>query len=286
MRRWVKYLHDFSVRGEIFKEKSKAPEDLAVDMGGYQPDTSYKRKDSFFENWYLNKDNSRLQTYNNFIQSHLDKKAKILSLASGRCAAELYLLEKGYDIVCSDLKELKIHDDAKQLIPSFRFSPLDILKPSLHGKYDAVTAFSLIYLFDKDDLNLFFENVSNSLSMGGNLILDPGGASDSRTTLFMDEFILKYETLMKRIILFVFGKPSASVVKHHGFRRSDQEIIVAAKEAGFELVATEYDDFFTELRRSWILQCLLGAGGFVSKAFSVVGRKMPYVRLFLFKRIA
>jgi hypothetical protein len=206
MRRWVKYSLDFSIRGKIFKEKSRAPEDHALDMGGYQPDMSYKSKDSFFENWYMNKYYGRLQTYNQFIQCHLDKRAKILSLASGRCSAELYLLEKGYDIVCSDLKELKIHDDAKQLIPSFRFIPLDILRPSLHEHYDAVTAFSLLYLFDKDDLNLFFKNVSSTLNIGGKLIIDPGGASDNRGTFFLDEIFFEIRSLPKAFYFVCVGQ--------------------------------------------------------------------------------
>jgi hypothetical protein len=76
------------------------------------------------------------------------------------------------------------------------------------------------------------------------------------------------------------------VLKHHGFRSSDQEIVDTAKAAGFELVATEYGDFLTELGRSRVLQRLLGTGDFMGKAFSLVGRKMPYLRLFMFKRIA
>jgi hypothetical protein len=284
MRKWVKYFHDRSIKGKVCNEKSSTPEDHARDMGGYHSDASYKDKEFFFAKWYHNQQDGRLETYNRFVQSNLDKKVRILSLASGRCAGEIYLLAQGHDIVCSDLRELDIHDDARKLFPLFRFFLLDILRSSLQKKYDAITAFSLLYLFSDNDLKVFFRNVSSSLNDDGVLILDPGGASDNRVTLFMDEFFLKYEVCLIRAILFALSKSSALVVKHHGFRRSDDEIIAAAKEAGFELVATEDGDFLTEFRRSRILGYLLRKSNIARKIISAIGRKIPYIRLFAFRR--
>jgi hypothetical protein len=286
MRKWVKYFNERSLRGKVFRDKSSAPEDHSKDMGGYDTDVSYKNKDDFFSKWYVNLHYGRLPAYNQFIQTHVDKKDKILSLASGRCAGELYLLEQGYDIACSDLKELNIHSGVKKLFPQFRFFPLDILRPSLQEKYDAIAALSLIYAFDDNELKLFFENTSNSLNAGGCLIIDPSGSSDNRITAFMDEVFLKYETYLKRIILFSLGIPSAFVAKHHGFRRTDQEIVDIAKDAGFELIVIEYSDFLMEFRRSRFLGELLERSDWVKKAISIIGKKTPYIRLFKFELIA
>ncbi len=285
MRKWIKYFNDRSIKGKVFQGKSSAPEEHARDMGGYHLDETYKNKTDFFETWYLNQNDGRLEVYNQFIQGNLDKKDKILSLASGRSSAELYLTEKGYDITCSDLEELSIHRNAKLLFPEFKFFPLDILRSSLSEKYDAVTALSVLYLFDDYELRIFFENVSVALNPGGGLIIDPGGASDSWITLLIDNFLLKYEACLQRIILFCLNKPCAAVEKHHGFRRSDDEIVTAAKAAGFVLVGTKYDDFISEFRRSPILGALLKRSNLARKVVSVIGRKAPYIRLFMFKRI-
>lgn len=273
MREWFKYLYDRTNRGKVFKLKSSTPEEHAKDMGGYHSGSSYRSKSEFFENWYLSKQSGRLETYNNFVQRNLDKKTKVLSLARGRCAGELYLLEQGFNIVCSDLRELGIHGDSQQLFPLFKFFPLDILQSSSREKYDAITAFSLLYLFTDDELKLFFKNVSSSLSGEGILILDPGGASDNRITLFMDEFFLKCENWLVRVILFLLNKPNALIVKHQGFRRTDNEIIAAGEEAGFVLVATEYADFLTEFRRSRIFRYLLEKSDYAEKVLSIIGKK-------------
>lgn len=285
MRKWIKYYNDRRIKGKVFQDKSSAAEEHAKDMGGYHLDETYKNKTDFFEAWYLNQNDGRLEVYNQFIQGNLYKKDKILSLASGRSSAELYLMEKGYDISCSDLEELIIHRSAKLLFPSFRFFPLNILRSSSPEKYDAVTALSVLYLFDDDELNCFFENVSVSLNDGGSLILDPGGASDSLITLLIDNFLLKFEACVQRIILFCLNKPCAAVEKHHGFRRSDQEIVTAAKAAGFVLLDTKHDDFLSEFRRSPILGALLKRSNLAKKVISVIGRRAPYIRLFMFKRI-
>ncbi|PIR00983.1 MAG: hypothetical protein COV66_03915 [Nitrospinae bacterium CG11_big_fil_rev_8_21_14_0_20_45_15] len=284
MRKWVKYTIDNSrEEGVVFKDKSRTAEEHAKDMDGYHSDVSYDNKESFFKKWYHHQDRSRIKTYSEFVQKYVDKKNKILSLASGRCAGELYLLDQGYNIVCSDLRELNIHRDAKQLFPEFRFLLLNTLNLELRQSYDVITAFSLIYLFDDDELKLFFKNVANSLNRGGALLIDPSGAADNESTLLLDEVFLKYQTCLKKMVLSLLGKPNSLVSKHHGFRRTDEEIIAKAKEAGFELEVVERNDFLMELRRIRILSMIFNRSGLARKIGGTLGRKMPYVRLFLFR---
>jgi len=283
MRTWVKYTIDNSKAGVVFKDRSRTAEEHAVDMDGYHSDESYETKASFFEKWYHHQDRSRIKTYSQFVQKYVDKKSKILSLASGRCAGELYLMEQGYNIVCSDLTELNIHRDAKQLFPEFQFLLLNTLKLELQETYDTITAFSLIYLFDDDELKLFFENVANCLKPGGTLLMDPSGAADNESTLLLDELFLKYQTCLKKMVLSLSGKPNHLVAKQHGFRRTDDEIIAHAKEAGFEIEVIERSDYLMELRRIRILSIIFNRSGLARKIGSFFGRKMPYVRLFKFR---
>jgi hypothetical protein len=286
MRKWVKYTIDNSRKdGVAFKDKSRTAEEHATDMDWYHSDESYKSKESFLKKWYHHQDRSRIKTYNEFVQKYVDKNNKILSLASGRCAGELYLLEQGYNIVCSDLSELDIHRDAKQLFLEFRFLLLNVLKFELKENYDIITAFSLIYLFDDDELKLFFENVADSLSAGGALLIDPSGAEDNRSTLLLDEVFLKYQTCLKKMLLSLFGQSNSLVIKQHGYRRTDEEIIAKAKEAGFELEVVERSDFLMELRRIRILSIIFNRSALARKIGSLLGKKMPYVRLFLFRLV-
>lgn len=285
MRKWIKYFLASEKQGRVWEDKSTTAEDHERDMGGYLPDLSYGNKEDFFAKWYFNYHKGRIRTYNNFLVNHLDKKKKILSLASGRCAGELFLVDKGYSVTCSDLKELRMHGETRRLFPSFKFFTFNIFEPPLMEKYDAITAFSLIYLFDRNELKLFFENVASSLNDLGSLIMDGGSAPDNLGTLFIDEVVVRCETFLNYLALNILGKRNFWVAKHQGFRWTDNEIVAVAREAGLELIATENNDFLSEFERSRLFRFLIKKSALAEKIFSIIGRKIPYIRLFNFKLI-
>ena len=69
-------------------------------MGGYESGESYyENKKYFFNNYYYGYHFKRLEYYDMFIREKINREDSILSIASGRCANELRLLEEGYNVV-------------------------------------------------------------------------------------------------------------------------------------------------------------------------------------------
>jgi hypothetical protein len=69
----------------------------------------------------------------------LNKNDNILSVASGLCVNELFLIDKGYKITCADMGTLHSYDDIKKIFPDFKFILLDILNPQgFQEKFDAI----------------------------------------------------------------------------------------------------------------------------------------------------
>ena len=136
-------------------------------MGAYEPDDAYHSKEAFFRRWYYGYNLGRLEHYDSFLRKRAEKENEVLSVASGRCANELQLLEGGYAIICSDLEPPPCYRETCKLFPEFKFIKLNILEGPAEKTYDAVTGLSLIYLFNNDDLSRFFRNVSGSLKEGG-----------------------------------------------------------------------------------------------------------------------
>ena len=75
------------------------------------------------------------------------------------------------------------------------------------------------------------------------------------------------------------------VVKHQGYRRTDREIIEYARQAGFKLVDQENYAFLTEFRRSYLLSRLIETSSVMEKMFNFLGKSIPYIRMFNFKKV-
>ena len=107
-------------------------------MGGYEKNAAYENKDAFFQKYYFNYHLGRLGDYSNFLRKHIEKTDEVSSVGSGRSASELYLLEDGYNIVCSDLCRLPCHEETKKLFPDYRFCTLNILEGPAENRYDGL----------------------------------------------------------------------------------------------------------------------------------------------------
>ena len=259
-------------------------EDHKAAMGGYDADDAYKNKKEFFNKYFFGYHMGRLQHYDEFIRKHLRRGGNVLSIGSGRCANELYLMEDGYNITCSDLQLIDCHSETVALFPNLNFLEFNIL----HGpsepehKYDTIICLSLIYLFDDKDLLIFFKNVSSSLKPGGHLILDSVGSPDNFLSYMVHEVLLKYEIYFLRIAkMIIKHKKDAVIRKHHGYRRTDNEIIEAALVAGLKLVDKEDYAFLTEFRRSVLFDRLFlrKHNLLLEPVFTRIGRTIPYVRI-------
>lgn len=289
MRKWYKYNFDtiqFGVRREPM-DANYADHGLA--MNGYDPDESYESKDAFFCRYYFDYHYKRLENYDEFIRLNVKRDDSILSIASGRCANELALIDEGYNIVCSDLEKPECYENTLKLFPTFKFEELNILNATDGKKYDVVLCLSLIYLFDDYKLNIFFENVYNSLKPNGRLILDSAGSPDNFLSYLINDIYLKYEISALRIAFAVLKKKRQGIIiKHHGYRRKDNEIVNAAQCNGFKFKLLEKKDyaFLTEFRRSMFFNKLVQKGFVSEKIFSAIGKHVPYIRMFNFSKIS
>ena len=67
---------------------------------------------------------------------------------------------------------------------------------------------------------------------------------------------------------------------HHGYRRTDEEIIGAAKRNGLKPIVHEDYAFLTEFKRSWLVRNLIKHVPYTSILFSAIGKSIPYIRMF------
>lgn len=287
MKKWYKYFPNGDSKEDLFLPIDKDFCEHEKAMGGYGEDASYKSREDFFRDYYYGFHYGRLECYDDFIRKNLNKNQSILSLAGGRCANELLLLQDGYRIVCSDLKINDSYKSTKELFPDFLFHEFDVLKDEPPGTYDAVMVLSLIYLFDDADLERFFKKIGNMLNNGGYLILDSAGPPDNGFVSFYHNIYLRYEMMFYLKVKSMKEKKRLGLVKKHtGFLRSDDEIRSFAKKAGFDLKNYKKYAFLTEFRRSMIFNRFIKNGSFLEWFFELIGRRAPYIRMFCFKKRA
>ncbi len=285
MRRWFKYFYDREGRPGRIVGRDSSFEDHAKWMEGLKADGAYTSKADFFNKHFFGYQYGRLEDYDRFFRKRLSKSADILSVASGRAASELFLIENGYKVTCSDMGRMDAYENTKRLFPAFDWFGLNILESPAPKAYDAVICLSLIYLFDDSDFTLFFNNVAKSLKPGGCLILDSAGAPDNLLSFFIHDVWLKFENFLFRFRKFILtGKLPGLIIKDNGFRRTDRDIINAAKKCGFTLQAKEDFSFLVEFRRSLFFNRLVKPGSILERPFALLGRAVPYIRMFDFKK--
>jgi len=239
----------------------------------------YRNKDVFFKKYLFESEKKKL--YNQLLKKFLHKNDDILSIGSGRCIDELYLIDKGYKITCSDVGDLAAKDATKTLFPMFEYEKINILLQPSNTQCDIVFLMGVAYLFDNKELSCFFENAYRSLRKDGRLILDGAEPGETlRSILFYDVF-LPIEVCLKSLILTMVRKKRVYIrKKHHGFRRSDEEIIEIAKSHGFEFVSKEIFKYSGELKSSIIN--LLRKCNILNKLIDRI--RIPSIRIFQFDK--
>jgi hypothetical protein len=288
MRKWLKYFRNSGTSKITRKPKDKTFNEHSQAMGGYQPDDSYSSREEFFNKHLNGLHAERFANYDKFLRKHLKKEDKILSVASGRCVNELYLLNDGYkSITCSDLGIFPACSATKTLFPDFSFMTLNILDAPSPQKYDSIIALSLIYLFDEQEFDVFLSNVADSLEEEGAFILDSAGAPDNFLTFIIHDIILRVEVYLSGLFDYIksLGKRKFGVTVHaFGYRRKDNDIISVAEKAGFQLIEKVDYGFISEFRRSKIFRRLVNPNSSIEKIFMRIGKKVPYTRMFYFRK--
>lgn len=281
MRKWYKYFIVESDKSQnISLPIDRTVEEHAGAMGGYRSE-GYSSREEFFETYIARRHHV---FYDHFIRQRLSKEETVLSVASGRCANELLLLSQGYDIVCSDLAAVNL-GETKALFPEFKFQELNILRNPSNRLFDSIIALSMIYFLDESEVLIFFENVSRSLKTGGHLILDGASSPDNLMSFFIHDVVLKYEARLLVALRRLIKKQTVALVKkHHGFRRTDKEIIQAASKAGFALLDRCEYDRLTEFRRSYFFSRFI-KDSHLERPFEALGKWVPYVRMFYFEKV-
>ena len=256
-------------------------------MGGYQADEAYNSQADFFKKYFFGYHLNRLEAYDQFLRRRLQRAHEVFSIGSGRCANELFLLEDGYQITCSDINTWGAYEKTKALFPRFTHRQCDILAGPLPRPYDAIVSLSLIYLFDERELRMFFNNVSKSLHIGGHLILDSAGSPDNVLAYLIHEKLLKYETVLLQLAKgIVNGRRDGWIKKHHGYRRTDREITEFARHCGLELRYQENYGFTIEFKRSRLLDKLITRHSSMERMFGWIGRSVPYIRMYDFEKVS
>lgn len=200
MRHWFKYYLTPIPGASSSQGIDRHFQDHQKAMGGYEADGAYATQESFFTQYLWMYHTGRLAFIAQFLIKHLKKEWCILSVASGRCACEIYLQENGYDVTCSDLELFGAYPQTQQLFPAFRWEPYNVMQGPFPRQFDAVMCLSLIYLFDDNDLDTFFQNVAGSLTPQGSLLLDSAGSPDNGLSWLIYDVLLKGEAYAKKIV--------------------------------------------------------------------------------------
>ena len=285
MRNWYKYEVIMQSEVEPYDDNENNFERYAAQMGGYTADNNYESRKAFIDRYLKKEGHGRLLIFNTFLQKNLTLDMKILSVASGRAACELALIEDGYNIACSDLAQPPFLPKLREIFGNFSYETLDILGQVGDNKYDAIICSSLIYTFDTQQFNLFLSNISKLLKNNGIFIMDYVGAPDNIWAFLLHNVYLPIEARFYAIYQSVRYRRFYSVLKtFHGYRRSNQEIKDALQQKGLALFAYGEGGELIDFYRGYILPKFINKPGFKS-LFLWVGTRMPYVRVGSFRKI-
>lgn len=150
---------------------------------------------------------------------------------------------------------------------------------------------SFAYLLDAQALDAFMERVRALLAPGGVFILDSAGSPDNALANVIHEVAVpidaRVECAVRNLRARLAGGERRVVRrKHQGYRYSDREYVTIAARHGLELDAMSHMDFENEWRRLFVYRYALRRIPPIKAALLRLGRRIPYVRMFAFRRVA
>lgn len=281
MKKWNQIIIDRS--NKITKvNKPKNFKDFSEEMGGYDVNEYYKSKKSFFEFYF----HGRYVIWSNYLKSSINPFTKTLSIASGNGINELDLISNNFNIICSDLEIPQCYEASKKLFGHFNYLKLNILKDIINIEFDNIYSIGACYIFSDQNLEKFFINVHKMLKKNGILILDFGGSEDNLTSFFFIDIYLVIEAYLIYYLSKIFNKKIGfKFDSNFGYKRKNREIKKFAKNFGFEFIDIKEYDYLTELQRSPLIRKIIEYFPLSKKIFASLGKMIPYIRMFKFKKI-
>ena len=281
MRKWYRFRLEENGSGIVYESPYRSFSQQKQRMGGYTKNEFYKNKDTFWKKYFQGK----YVDWEDFFKKHLSLNDEILSIGSGRCINETRLLDTNHHVTCSDLQIIPAFEETKKIFGNFEFVALDILKTSPLKEYDKIICLSLIYLFNEEELDIFFNHVNRGLKVGGQLLLDSAGPEDNLVSYVLHNIYLKFESYFRYFVGGILGKKYQLVKQEAGYRRTNQEIIALANKNDLQLVSQQNYDFLTDFRRSHYLNILINRSILIKKILTMIGRHAPYIRMFKFQKL-
>jgi hypothetical protein len=260
LRTWYKYtLEDADVK----KFTS------ALDYTSHQIKKNNSELNKLFEFNFFNKDFSKY-IYDNLYQK---LSGRNLSIGSGWGHLE-YHLSKKFEITASD-----INNEYKEYNKKINYIITDIISKEfvIDTKYDNAFAPGIIYLFNDEELDIFFKNVKKTINDNGNFYLF-FRSKDSLFINFLDNFILPFENLVNYCLKIIKRKKIKIQKNHHGYRRFNYELEKIMMQNEFKIVSAEKLMFQGEYNRSKILK-IFG----LSKILSYF-KLHPYITVYHLKK--
>ncbi len=276
MRPWYKYIFEHGKTGKVFLPMDMLYEYQSKAME-YDKNLYYASKKIFWNTYFQ----GRYSAWDVFLRACLSKNDQIFSIASGRCINELKLIEDGYKISCSDMEKPQFLEKSIELFGEYTYTKFNVLTEKFHEKYDAIICLGLICLLNNDELDIVFENIKNGLKPKGKLILESPGQDDIVTFIFHDLY-LKFEYNFIYLFRRLFGKKYRLIKSFHAYKRTNQEIIDLAKKHNLFIKSRESCDFLNEFQRSIFISKLFLYFPRIENVFSILGKWMPYSRMFEF----
>jgi len=280
MKKWNKIFIDRSNKITKVKENKNFKE-FSNEMGGYEISEHYKSKEIFLK-FYL-KDQYKI--WDSYLKRNLNPDSKILALASGRGINELSLIADNYDITCSDIEVPPCYEESKKLFGDFNYLNFNILSSEINERFDSIYSLSAFYIFSHHELEKIFTNISQVLKKEGILILDFGGSEDNIISFIFHEIYLVFETYLIYFLSKSFNKKIGFRLDHNfGYRWKNSEIIELANKFGYNFVSCDEYDYLSDLKRSIIIRKIIEYFPSTNSLFSFMGKKIPYARMFKFKK--
>ena len=208
---------------------------------------------------------SRHQAYLDFLAPRLDKSWRILSIACGNAWTERALQPQlDTPILCTD------YFPADTNIVAF-----DALRSPLPPeKFDAILCLSFIYGIDDHQLLHLLQRIRTMLKPNGILFLDSAGPAPSLLVWCWNHLYIALENAVAGVLQW-----HHTYWTHHGYWRSDRDLLEAVETVGICRVSMTPLDPYTELSRSRLYRLVLSRFSLSRWAGEWLGRQMPYVRM-------
>lgn len=288
MRKWKKII--FNRSNKITKIiKVKNFEDFCKEddpkhdpgEGSYKSNKYYQNKEFFFK-FYLK---DRYQILDNYLKNNLNREQKLLSIASGRAINELKFISNKFNVICSDLEIPQCYTSSKKLVGDFKYIKFNVINDKLNERFDCIFSLSACYLFSDVDLEKFFTNLNQNLKKDGLFILEFTGPEDNLISFFFHEIYLFFEAYLAYYISKITNlKIGLEFDKSFTYIRKNYEIINFAENFGFKFIDYQEYDYLTEIKRSILFRKILEIFPISKKIFIFLGKKLPYIRLFKFRK--